>query len=115
MQFSSLEPRDLEEKSLMQSSKQRWTRFWYIWWSLLGDGLVFEVCGVHRTVMNSFICFFSMRAPSSRCSDALSLGEMLAGALVTGWIHRVPFHCDFFGVYRIGSLSYGACAIVPGW
>lgn len=46
----------------------------------------------HHTVMNSFICFFSIRAPSSRCSDALRLQQMLAG-LVTPWIACLPFHC----------------------
>lgn len=51
-QPSSLETKDFVVKSLTQSSKHRWTSLEYI-------------------VINSFICLFSMRPVSSRCSAAL--------------------------------------------
>lgn len=99
-QPSSLVCNDLVVKSLTQSSKHRWTSLEYIW-----DGVLHQhVCSVRfdqdglledldmlpsvtatavlaergnmgLTVMNSFICFFSIRVCSSRCSAAFRLED----------------------------------------
>jgi hypothetical protein len=43
-----------------------------------------------RTVMNSFICFCSMRAPSSRCSVGLRLmGRQMSAVLNFRFISEV--------------------------
>ena len=74
MQPSSREVSDLLSKPLTQLSKHCWTRLEYIWTRRQHSAASRqERCG--RTVMNSFICFFSMRFCSSRCS----VGESLAG------------------------------------
>jgi hypothetical protein len=81
-QLSSREVSDLLSKPLTQWSKQFWTRFEYICGPLC-QRQFFPVTStaarpqvrVALTFMNSFICFFSMRVCSSRCSDAVSLAR----------------------------------------
>lgn len=95
-QPSSLETNDLVVKSLTQSSKHLWTRLEYIWAGHQGvsHGKASDPaaqswdrpsphCEIKLTVMNSFICFFSMRPVSSRCSAALRLltGQELRAAI----------------------------------
>ncbi len=75
MQLSSRDVSDLLSKPLTQSSKQRWTRLEYIWRA--GQRAARRRTGRRRplTFMNSFICFFSMRVCSSRCSAGVSLAR----------------------------------------
>ncbi len=84
-QPASLEIKDLVVKSLTQSSKHRWTNLEYIWENYKESVKVMLQLKRQRarsrlwsrdsglTVMNSFICFFSIRLESSRCSAALRL------------------------------------------
>jgi hypothetical protein len=81
-QLSSREVRDLLSKPLTQWSKQFWTRFEYICGRIcqrkflpVTSTAAMSQARIFLTFMNSFICFFSMRVCSSRCSDAVSLAR----------------------------------------
>ena len=78
-QPSSREVSDLLSKPLTQESKHCWTRLEYICNRYLPSHsrqlrrIQTRRSGHVRTFMNSFICFFSMRFWSSRCSFCVSL------------------------------------------
>ena len=74
-QPSSREVRDLLSKPLTHESKHCWTRLEYICnhqFTSHKEGCI-SLNDWRRTFMNSFICFFSMRFWSSRCSVCESL------------------------------------------
>lgn len=61
-----------------------------------------QVPRIRPTVMNSFICFFSIRPCSSRCSCALSL--------VNHTVSVRPSSLEYFLVFTVLALTHPFCA-----
>lgn len=104
-QPSSRDVRDLLSKPLTQESKHCWTRLEYIYrhqWGFVPvhastrDGMQ-PACTAH-TFMNSFICFFSMRFWSSRCSFCVSLHVVSFQKVVAIGGERILIHDVRLGV-----------------